>query len=65
MEVKIKRYQEMGFRAFIFSGYPHESECKLFAQYVLPKIKTVSMPIEQNRRLLEVPDTPLGRGIRT
>ncbi|MEL7119046.1 MAG: LLM class flavin-dependent oxidoreductase [Bacteroidota bacterium] len=62
---KINRYQEMGFKSFIFSGYPHESECKLFAQYVLPKIKTVSMPIEQNRKPLEVPETPLGRGIRT
>ena len=61
---KIKRYMEMGIRAFIFSGYPHESECKLFANYVLPKIKTFSMPIVQNRIPEMVPSSPLGTGTR-
>ena len=32
----------MGIRAFIFSGYPHLDECKLFARYVLPQLETVS-----------------------
>ncbi len=35
---KIKSYQEMGFEAFIFSGYPHAQECDLFARYVLPQL---------------------------
>jgi alkanesulfonate monooxygenase len=33
---KINRYIDMGFRSFIFSGYPLLEECKLFAKYVLP-----------------------------
>ena len=62
---KIERYMNMGIRAFIFSGYPHESECKLFAHYVLPKIKTFSMPEVQGRRPLDTPLSPLAGGIRT
>ncbi len=61
---KIKRYMELGIRAFIFSGYPHLDECNLFAKYVLPKIKTISMPVVQNRIPLITPDTPLGNGLR-
>lgn len=61
---KIERYMEMGFRGFIFSGYPHLDECKLFANYVLPKIKTVSMPEVQNRRPVGMPNTPLAGGVR-
>ena len=33
----------MGIRSFIFSGYPHLQECKIFAKLVLPKINTVSL----------------------
>lgn len=62
---KIERYMEMGIRAFIFSGYPHASECKLFANYVLPKIKTFSMPEAQGRRPQIAPLSPLAAGIRT
>ena len=62
---KIQRYMDMGIRAFIFSGYPHASECKLFANYVLPKIKTFSMPEAQGRRPQYTPSTPLGAGVRT
>ena len=62
---KIHRYMDMGIRAFIFSGYPHASECKLFANYVLPKIKTFSMPEAQGRRPQYTPSTPLGAGVRT
>lgn len=62
---KINRYMEMGIRAFIFSGYPHADECKLFANYVLPKIKTFSMPEVQGRKPLLVPPSPLGAGIRS
>jgi len=62
---KINRYMEMGIRAFIFSGYPHESECKLFANYVLPKIKTFSLPEAQGRIPSTPPASPLANGIRS
>ena len=61
---KIKRYMDMGIRAFIFSGYPHLDECKLFGRYVLPHIKTFSMPEVQGRRLAKEPDSPLAGGKR-
>ena len=61
---KIQRYMDMGIRAFIFSGYPHLDECKLFGKYVLPRIKTISMPIVQNRVIGEMPLSPLGAGER-
>lgn len=61
---KLKRYMDMGIRAFIFSGYPHASECKLFAKYVLPKLKTFSMPEVQGRKTLSYPDSPLAGGER-
>ena len=61
---KIRRYQEMGVRAFIFSGYPHLEECRLFAQHVLPRLKVISMPESQGRIPATEPPTPLGAGIR-
>ena len=61
---KIQSYMALGIRAFIFSGYPHADECKLFAKYVLPKIKTFSMPQVQGRQPQTIPNTPLGSGIR-
>lgn len=61
---KINDYIAMGFRGFIFSGYPHLNECNLFAKYVLPKIKTVSMPKVQNRILEQEPLSPLAAGVR-
>ena len=35
---KINAYRDVGFDAFILSGYPHASECDLFGRYVLPKL---------------------------
>ena len=35
---KLEVYKELGFDAFILSGYPHAQECDLFARYVLPRI---------------------------
>jgi alkanesulfonate monooxygenase len=35
---KINAYRDIGFDAFILSGYPHASECDLFGRYVLPKL---------------------------
>jgi alkanesulfonate monooxygenase len=61
---KIMRYMDMGIRAFIFSGYPHLDECQLFAKYVLPRLKTVSMPQAQGRIPASTPATPLGTAPR-
>ena len=61
---KIQRYMDMGIRAFIFSGYPHLDECRLFANYVLPQIETVSMPEVQGRKPQNTPHSPLGAGVR-
>jgi alkanesulfonate monooxygenase len=57
---KIQRYMDMGIRSFIFSGYPHLDECKLFGELVMPHLETISMPIEQGRRPATTPMTPLG-----
>ena len=62
---KLKRYMQMGIRSFILSGYPHQQECELFAQYVLPQLKTISLPEVFNRRINETPNSPLGKGERT
>lgn len=61
---KIQKYMDMGIRSFIFSGYPHLNECELFAKYVLPELKTCSLPEELGRIPKELPLTPLGGGIR-
>jgi alkanesulfonate monooxygenase len=36
---KINAYRDVGFDAFILSGYPHARECDLFGRYVLPKLE--------------------------
>ena len=46
---KLQRYIDMGMRAFIFSGYPHIEECELFAKYVLPRLDTAKLNIDQGR----------------
>jgi alkanesulfonate monooxygenase len=61
---KIERYQKMGIRAFIFSGYPHLQECEIFGSKVLPQLKTCSLPEMYGRVPQGVPDTPLGQGVR-
>ncbi len=61
---KIRRYMDMGIRGFIFSGYPHLDECRLFAKYVLPQLETVSLPRELGRIPATTPATPLGVGER-
>lgn len=61
---KIKKYMEIGFRAFIFSGYPHLEECKIFGQDVLPRLKTTSLPELYQRIPDHEPATPLAAGIR-
>ena len=61
---KIERYQKMGIRAFIFSGYPHLDECKIFGEKILPQLKTCSLPHVYGRVPDETPATPLGVGAR-
>lgn len=61
---KIERYQKMGIRAFIFSGYPHRKECDIFGTKVLPQLKTCSMPEVYGRMPAGIPATPLGQGTR-
>ena len=36
---KLRAYQAEGIEAFILSGYPHATECDLFARHVLPQIE--------------------------
>lgn len=61
---KIERYQKMGIRAFIFSGYPHLDECERFGTMVLPQLKTCSLPHLYGRVPDQMPATPLGVGER-
>lgn len=61
---RIEAYQKMGIRAFIFSGYPHLEECRIFGQKVLPNLKTTSLPHAYGRVPSSTPLTPLGAGVR-
>lgn len=61
---KIERYQKMGIRAFIFSGYPHLDECEAFGTKVLPHLKTCSLAEAYGRVPSQTPATPLGNGTR-
>jgi alkanesulfonate monooxygenase len=61
---KIDRYQRMGIRAFIFSGYPHLDECEIFGTKVLPQLSTCSLPQVYGRVPAQTPATPLGHGVR-
>jgi alkanesulfonate monooxygenase len=40
---KIRRYQDLGIEAFIFSGYPHIAEAERFAELVLPHLSHGSL----------------------
>lgn len=62
---KIQRYIKMGIRSFIFSGYPHKKEAAYFAELVLPRLKTISLPEVLGRIPMETPNTPLEKGPRT
>lgn len=61
---KIRKYQEMGIRSFIFSGYPHRQEAEYFARLVLPHLETVSLPQVYGRQPQNPPQTPLAAGPR-
>ncbi|GAB2788752.1 LLM class flavin-dependent oxidoreductase [Rhabdobacter roseus] len=60
---KLNRYMDMGFRSFIFSGFPLLGEARHFAELVLPHLPNESMPRLQNRILAEVPVTPLTNAV--
>lgn len=60
---QLRRYTDMGMRAFILSGYPHRDECELFAQYVLPRLKTCKLA-EAQGRIVSDPITPLTTATR-
>ena len=61
---KLKAYMDLGIRSFILSGYPHLEECRIFAKYVLPRLKTCSLPQMRGRVPSTTPPTPLGVGVR-
>lgn len=61
---KIKAYQDMGIRSFIFSGYPHLQEAEYFARLVLPHLETISLPEVYGRIPSSPPESPLAKGTR-
>ena len=61
---KLERYRKMGIRAFIFSGYPHQEECEIFGNKVLPQLAKISLPQHYGRIPSSTPATPLGTGVR-
>lgn len=61
---ELEKYQKMGIRAFILSGYPHLDECRHFGSRVLPQMKTCSLPQAYGRVPAQTPMTPLGAGER-
>lgn len=50
---------DMGFRSFIFSGFPLIEEANYFAKLVLPRLPNASLPHLQGRIPQETPTTPL------
>ena len=56
---KINRYIDMGFRAFIFSGFPLKQEAEYFSRLVLPHLPNVSLSELQGRIPKITPVTPL------
>ncbi|MCR9158004.1 MAG: LLM class flavin-dependent oxidoreductase [Rhodobacteraceae bacterium] len=61
---ELEKYQKMGIRAFILSGYPHLDECRHFGSRVLPQLKTVQLNEAYGRVPNGTPATPLGNGVR-
>jgi alkanesulfonate monooxygenase len=59
VHAKLQRYIDIGFRSFIFSGYPHIDECERFARWVLPRLQTCRFAEVQGRLPSTEPVTPL------
>ena len=64
VEAKLRRYVDLGIRSFILSGYPHLRECERFAELVLGRFETCSLPAVRGRVPEQEPMTPLGAGPR-
>ena len=43
---KLNAYRAVGMEAFILSGYPHATECDLFARHVLPRLEHGPLVLE-------------------
>jgi len=43
---KLRAYAELGIDAFILSGYPHATECDLFARHVLPRMRHARLAVQ-------------------
>jgi len=56
---KLNRYIDMGFRAFIFSGFPLMEEAEYFSKLVLPYLPNVNLSELQGRVPKRTPVTPL------
>jgi alkanesulfonate monooxygenase len=59
---KLQRYMDMGFRAFIFSGFPLIEEAEYFSKLVLPHLPNACLSTVQGRIPKERPVTPLTTG---
>jgi alkanesulfonate monooxygenase len=59
---QINRYMDMGFRSFVFSGYPLKEESEYFAGLVLPHLPNVRLAERLGRRPAITPATPLTNG---
>ncbi|MFT3822580.1 MAG: LLM class flavin-dependent oxidoreductase [Chitinophagaceae bacterium] len=55
---KLNRYMDMGFRAFIFSGFPLQQEADYFSKLVLPHLPNASLSELQGRIPPVEPVTP-------
>jgi alkanesulfonate monooxygenase len=56
---KLNRYMDMGFRSFVFSGFPLIEEANEFARHILHRLPNVSMSVLQGRTPASEPVTPL------
>lgn len=56
---KLNRYMDMGFRAFIFSGFPLIEEAEYFSKLVLPYLPNTNLSELQGRIPKQRPVTPL------
>ena len=61
---KLKRYIDMGIDSFILSGYPHNNECEMFGNYILPHFNNISLSKQLGRTPRIKPNSPLCEGPR-
>lgn len=56
---KLNRYMDIGFRAFVLSGYPLIEECNYFGELVLPHLPNATLSKVYGRTPDSTPETPL------